>query len=66
MLNFDARGTSGPSLMYETHRGNLATVRWMSHCLPQPCFTGSAFVTVYRYLPNDTDFSVFCRAAGPG
>ena len=25
VLNFDARGTSGPSLMYETHWGNLAT-----------------------------------------
>ena len=66
VLNFDARGTSGPSLMYETHRGNLATVRWMSRSLPRPCFTGSAFVTVYRYMPNDSDFSVFCRDGWTG
>jgi hypothetical protein len=66
VLNFDARGTSGPSLMYETHVGNLGTVRWMSRALPRPCFTGSAFVTVYRYLPNDTDFSVFCRDGWTG
>lgn len=59
VLNFDARGTSGPSLMYETHRGNLATVQWLSRYLPRPCFTGSTYVTVYRRLPNDTDFSVF-------
>jgi hypothetical protein len=66
VVNFDARGTTGPSLMYETHRGNLGTVRWMSRCLPAPCFTGSAFVTVYRYLPNDSDFSVFNRDGWTG
>ena len=59
MLNFEARGSSGPSLMYETHRGNLATVPWLARCLPRPCFTSSAYVTVYRNLPNDTDFTVF-------
>ena len=56
VVNFDARGTSGPSLIYETHRGNLATVRWMAHCLPRPCFTGSAFVTVYRYAAQRQRF----------
>ena len=46
VLNFDARGSSGPSLMYETHRGNLATIGWMARSLPSPCFTSSAYVTV--------------------
>lgn len=66
VLNFDARGSSGPSLMYETHRGNLGTVRWMARCLPRPCCTGSSYVTVYRYMPNDTDFSIFSRDGWTG
>ena len=66
VLNFDARGSSGPSLMYETHRGNLGTVRWMARCLPRPSFTGSSYVTVYRYMPNDSDFSVFSRDGWTG
>ena len=52
--------------MYETHRGNLPTIRWMAHRLPRPCITGSAFVTIYRFLPNDTDFSVFQRHGWTG
>lgn len=66
VLNFDARGTKGPSLMYETHVGNLDAVRWVSRNLPRPCFTGSAFVTVYRMMPNDSDFTAFCRAGWTG
>ena len=66
VLNFDARGSSGPSLMYETHRGNLATIGWLSRCLPSPCFTSSAYVTVYRTMPNDTDFSEFAKAGWTG
>lgn len=66
VLNFDARGSSGPSLMYETHRGNLATISWMARCLPSPCFTSSAYVTVYRTMPNDTDFSAFTQAGWTG
>ncbi len=59
VLNFDARGTCGASLMYETHRGNLPVVRLLARHLPIPCVTGSSFVTVYRYLPNNTDFTIF-------
>jgi hypothetical protein len=61
VMNFEARGTSGPSLMFETHRGNLAVVRILADHLPQPCVSGSSFVTVYRHLPNDTDFTIFQR-----
>jgi hypothetical protein len=66
VLNFEARGSSGPSLMYETHGGNLATIAWLSRCLPSPCFTSSAYVTVYRTMPNDTDFSAFAKAGWTG
>ncbi len=66
VINFEARGTSGPSLMYETHRGNLSMIRWLARQLPVPCATGSSFVTVYRYLPNDTDFTVYQRDGWTG
>ncbi len=66
VLNFDARGTCGPSLMYETHRGNLPMIRWLAGHLPVPCATGSSFITVYRHLPNDTDFTIFQRDGWTG
>ncbi len=66
VLNFEARGASGPSIMFETHRGNLATARLLARSLPRPSVTGSSFVTVYRLLPNDTDFTVFQRAGWTG
>jgi Peptidase family M28 len=55
VLNFEARGTSGRSLMFETGPGNLDTVRVLRTV---PGVTaGSMFVTVYRTMPNDTDLS---------
>jgi hypothetical protein len=66
VLNFDARGTSGASIMYETHAGNLPLIRHVARHFPQPALCGSAFVTIYRMLPNDTDFTVFQRAGWQG
>ncbi len=66
VLNFEARGASGPSLMFETHQGNLAAVRTLANHLARPRLTGSPFVSVYRTLPNDTDFTVFRQAGWAG
>ncbi|MGE3779513.1 MAG: M28 family peptidase, partial [Pirellulaceae bacterium] len=66
VLNFDARGDSGASLMYETHSANRSWVAWAASRLPRPCGTGSAFVTVYRLLPNNTDFTHFAAAGLQG
>jgi hypothetical protein len=57
-INLEARGTSGPSLMFETGLDN-AWLLPLLH-LPHPV-TSSIFTTLYEYLPNDTDFSVFKR-----
>jgi len=59
VVNFDARGSSGASLMYETAARNLEIVRGAARYLPRPVGTGSAFVTVYRKMPNSTDFTIF-------
>lgn len=55
VLNFDARGTSGRSLMFETGPGNLDAARaFRSARYPT---AGSVYATIYRALPNDTDLS---------
>src|SRR5690606_34312805 len=62
VLNFEARGTGGPSLMFETAGGDLDLLRRAASVLSRP-MTGSAFAAVYRTMPNDTDLTVF-RAHG--
>jgi len=61
-VNLDDRGTSGPSLMYETGSNNDWAVRLYSH-LALRHLASSVFYAVYRQLPNDTDFTIF-RDAG--
>jgi len=55
VLNFEARGTSGRSLMFETGPSNLDTTRVL-RTVPGVT-TGSLFTTIYRTMPNDTDLS---------
>jgi Peptidase family M28 len=63
VLNFEAGGTSGRSLMFETGPGNLDAVRVLRTV---PGVTaGSMFVTVYRTMPNDTDLSELALLGTP-
>jgi hypothetical protein len=57
VLNFEARGTSGPPIMFETSRGNADLASAFATAAPHPVASSFA-VEVYRALPNDTDFSV--------
>ena len=66
VLNFDARGTSGPVMMFETHAGNRAAIAAWSNELARPRITGSLFTAVYRTMPNSTDFTVFQQAGWQG
>ena len=59
VLNFDARGASGASLTFETHVGNYDLIDDLNVALPFPKLTGSSFVSVYRLMPNATDFHIF-------
>jgi hypothetical protein len=61
-VNLDTRGSSGPSLMFETGSANRWLMRLYSHAIARP-LTNSVFYAVYKLLPNDTDFTVF-KAAG--
>ncbi len=63
ILNVEARGTTGRSMMFETGRSNLDVVRAL-RSVPDVS-ASSAMVTVYRNLPNDTDLSVFAPLGLP-
>ena len=65
VVNVEARGTSGPSLMFETGPGTAVTVPAWARLAPRPV-TSSLFAAIYRRMPNDTDLSVFLREGVPG
>lgn len=58
VVNLEARGTSGASLLFETSENNLWLARLAARALPRPN-TSSVFDTVYKRMPNDTDLTVF-------
>jgi hypothetical protein len=62
VVNIEARGSSGPSLMFETGSANEWTVRLFAQYASHPA-TNSIMYTAYKHLPNDTDMTVF-KAAG--
>ena len=64
ILNFEARGVRGPSLMFQTGEGNLDVVRVL-RSVPGARAT-SLSTTVYRRLPNDTDLSELSVLGQPG
>ncbi len=64
ILNFEARGTGGQAVMFQTGPGNLDQVNVLAD-LPHAAATSLA-VTVYQFLPNDTDLSEFFALGVPG
>ena len=65
VLNFEARGAGGPSLMFETSEGNGALVSEMASAAPH-VVANSLMYAVYKRLPNDTDMTVYKRAGAAG
>ncbi|MGD0362211.1 MAG: M28 family peptidase [Bryobacteraceae bacterium] len=65
VMNFEARGTSGPAMMFETSEGNGRIVREFAAAAPQPV-TSSLSYEAYKLLPNDTDLTVFKQAGLAG
>ncbi len=62
VLNFDVRGSSGPSIMFETSSRNGQLIDEFAKAAPYP-LANSVTYEVYKRLPNDNDFSVF-KGAG--
>ncbi|MEV0213916.1 M28 family peptidase [Micromonospora sp. NPDC050695] len=58
VLNLEARGSTGPLIMFETSVNNAKLVDVFGRAAPHPVGTSFA-VEIYRALPNDTDFTAF-------
>ncbi|MGF0168464.1 M20/M25/M40 family metallo-hydrolase [Streptomyces albidoflavus] len=65
VLNFEARGSRGPALMFETGRNSQAAYRHLERAADHQ-YTSSLFQEVYKRMPNATDFSAFKKAGIPG
>ncbi|MEU6249503.1 M28 family peptidase [Glycomyces sp. NPDC047010] len=61
VFNLEARGVSGPSLMFETSTENAGLIEVFAEHAPSPHGDSSA-IEAYRQLPNDTDFTRFHEA----
>lgn len=60
VLNFEARGSSGPSYMLmETNGGNAGLVKQFSAANVKFPVSNSLMYSIYKMLPNDTDLTVF-------
>ncbi len=60
VLNFEARGSGGPSYMLiETNRGNAHLIREFAAAMPQYPVANSLAYSIYKMLPNNTDLTVF-------
>jgi hypothetical protein len=64
-VNMDARGTSGPNLMFETGSANAWLMRLYARAVLRP-ITNSLSYVIYKTLPNNTDFSIFKEASYQG
>lgn len=65
VLNFEARGSSGPALMFETSNGNGWLIKELAQAAPRP-MANSLSYEIYKMLPNNTDLTIFKRANLPG
>jgi len=58
VLNLEARGTSGPALMFETSSNNSAVAGYFLSHVKQPV-AGSLLPSLYARMPNTTDMAAF-------
>jgi len=62
VLNFEARGSGGPSYMLiETNGGNASLMKEFVEANPEFPVANSLAYSIYKMLPNDTDLTVFRR-----
>ncbi len=64
VVNLEARGTSGPSLLFQTSPADARLIDlYAAHVRVRD--TSSLYAEAYRHLPNDTDLTLFIRAGIP-
>ncbi len=65
VFNFDARGNSGPVIMFETSRKNGWLIKEFAKVAPHPA-ANSLAPAIYELMPNNTDLTVFKDAGFAG
>jgi hypothetical protein len=65
VVNVEARGTSGPSLLFQTHAGDAPLIDLYARAAPYPS-ASSLYAEIYRVLPNNTDLTPFLMAGTAG
>src|SRR5438876_401645 len=65
VVNLEARGTTGASLMFETSDRSGWIVDLFAKSVPRPA-SNSIYYTIYKMLPNDTDLTVYKRSGLAG
>ncbi|MBN3950372.1 MAG: M20/M25/M40 family metallo-hydrolase [Nostoc sp. NMS7] len=65
VLNFEARGNSGASVMFETSSENGWLIKEFAQAATHPV-ANSLTYSIYKLLPNDTDLTMFKQAGFPG
>ncbi len=65
LINVDARGDTGQSLLYQSSPGDAALIDLYARSATRPA-TSSLYAEVYKILPNDTDMTPFLAAGVTG
>jgi hypothetical protein len=65
IINFEARGTSGPSIMFQTSDQNGWMVKEFAKAAPNPV-TSSLLGNLFEIMPNDSDLTVSNENKIPG
>ncbi len=65
VLNFEARGNSGPSIMFETSSENEWLIQEFAKAALHPVANSFTY-SIYKNLPNDTDLTIFKEAGWAG
>ncbi|MDA3649487.1 M20/M25/M40 family metallo-hydrolase [Saccharopolyspora indica] len=65
VLNWEARGVDGPSLMFETTEDNARLIEVFADSVEHPR-GDSSMVEMYRLMPNSTDFTDLAAAGFAG
>ncbi|GAA0357390.1 M28 family peptidase [Bacillus horti] len=65
VVNLEARGSKGASLMFQTSPQNDWLIREFAQVAPRPV-TSSLLSSFYEKMPNDTDLTIAIEAGMPG
>jgi len=58
VVNLEARGVCGPSLMFETSAHNAGLIQLYAQAAPHPV-SNSLMYSLYKTLPSDTNFTIY-------